>query len=521
MMIGLTAFVLVLHGTLPATENTPRFASAYDIAGFVNYLAEHGHTLNVDARMSWAGVFAGAGMIQRVIGVNAIWFLRWTPVVLNLAYLFPVKALANVTLSNERARWVALVIFSGANWIDQDYFSPQGFNLLLFLSVIAVAVGIFGLTRQEFRWLARVGESDTFARERGRILMLLDLPSDAVPGERPLPFTALLPRVRLVTLTLLLLVASVISHQFTPLALVAALLALSLAGRTQLRWLWLICGVMVLAWLSWEAEPYWAGHLKQIFGSIGALGSTVSSSVGAHLHGLSSGQVIVERARVLSSLIIGAGAALGMWVLWRDRRTQWALGVLVVAPALVALGVNYGGEVALRVLLFSLAPASILIAGLINVSRPSLLRVLTLTALIGVLVAIFPLTRYGNESFEAIPAGDLAGARWLVTHAPTNTTVLLANSVTPIRFDNIAAYNYRYLGSALLDPVPKLTRELSRFRPGKYWIYLSRSQEQDAVITGGFRPNWMQAFERRLRATGKTKVLYKNQTSEILSVSKS
>ena len=86
-VLSLVALTLVLHGTLPATEVTPRFAAAYTIAGFSDQLAKTGTPLPLlDARMSWPALFSATGMAARAMGVDPRWFLRWAPLVLNVLY---------------------------------------------------------------------------------------------------------------------------------------------------------------------------------------------------------------------------------------------------------------------------------------------------------------------------------------------------------------------------------------------------------------------------------------------------
>ena len=149
MGLSIISVALVLHGTLPASETTARFDAAYDVAGFADYIGRHGQTLPyLDARMSWPGVLSGTGMLAQAMHVPTLWFARWAPLVLNLAYLLPVKTIANVSLRTPRARWAALPIFLVSNWIDQDYFSPQAIDLLLFLIIVAIAIRTFA-TRGE------------------------------------------------------------------------------------------------------------------------------------------------------------------------------------------------------------------------------------------------------------------------------------------------------------------------------------------------------------------------------------
>src|SRR5665213_3347833 len=86
MIPTLIALALILHGTLPATEPVSRFSAAYVVAGFSDYIGRTGTALpRLDVRMSWPAMFAATGMAARAMGVSTLWFLRWCPLVLNLA----------------------------------------------------------------------------------------------------------------------------------------------------------------------------------------------------------------------------------------------------------------------------------------------------------------------------------------------------------------------------------------------------------------------------------------------------
>ena len=142
---SLSALVIIFAATAQAAESTSRFAQAYVTAGFSEYIGRTGHVLpDFDARFYWPGFFAAVGMASRAMGVPTTWFIRWAPVVFNLSYLFPLKALANGALRSERARWAALGLFSVGNWVGQDHLSPQALALFLYRAVLAVTVRIFG-----------------------------------------------------------------------------------------------------------------------------------------------------------------------------------------------------------------------------------------------------------------------------------------------------------------------------------------------------------------------------------------
>ena len=518
VVIGtILAFALVLHGTLSAAESTPRFEAAYTVAGFANYIALHGHTLpRIDARFSWFGMLSGDGMASTAMQVSTMWFLRWAPLVFELAYLFPVKALANATLSSPRARWAAVAIFLAGNWIDQDYFSPQAIGLLLYLVVLVVAIRTFGgrgLQPRAMRWLL---STRAMRATRTGVLRRLYLPLDARPGEALPDASTSRARAALSVLLMFLVAVLVISHQISPVALCIVLFFLYLAGRTRLRTLWVFTAFGVWAWLSWAAEPFWSGHLTKIFGSVGSVGSTFSSSVSGRAVSSSFGRSVVEFSRLGSAGLIWLVAGAGVWILWRRGRTQWNLLVLAVAPVAVGGAVSYGGEVALRILLFSMAPLAVLAACLID--GPYLrARAVAVFALVGLaLVVLFPVARFGNESFEAIAPGDIAATNWIYGHVPVGSTILVFARDEPLLYSHVGDYKTRELGLVVLDSTSTIASSLPHRTA---WIFMTRSQLEDGIVFGGLPKDWLTTFEQKLHQMPFVRLVDRTTTASVYRIS--
>ena len=311
-VFNLFALALVLHGTLPATEVTPRFAAAYQIAGFSDQFAKNGTPLPLlDARMSWPGLFSATGMAARAMGVDPTWFFRWAPLVLNLLYLLPVKVIANTTLKRPRAQWLALAVFLLGNWLDQDYFSPQAVDLLLYLAVIAILVRVFATSRRQPAPVRHVMEFRIVVALADRVRRIFWLPKTAQSGEHPVPPRSTAELAFLYSMTLAIEIAIIASHQFTPLALCVVLFVLTMTGRTQMNLLWIITSVLAFAWFSWLASTYWEGHLGAVFGGIGHFGGVVNSTVGARLQNASTQRLLVQDSRLAVSAVIVLCAAFG------------------------------------------------------------------------------------------------------------------------------------------------------------------------------------------------------------------
>jgi hypothetical protein len=520
MVVSLAALALVLHGTLPAVEAVPRFSTAYSVAGFSEYLGRTGRALpRLDVRMSWPAMFAAAGMAARAMGVSTLWFLRWCPLVLNLAYLVPLKAIANTCLRTERARWAVLGLFLAANWIDQDYFSPQGLNLFLFLVAVAVVIRIFSAGGYPPRLIAWIVRTRQWAAVQRAGLRIGKLPHGAVAGEQPDLATTPRRRVAMLVVLLVVLGASAVSHQITPAALCLVLFGLAVTGRTGLRLLWLLMACLVWAWLSWEGHAYWSDHLAKVFGSAGNVGSTLSATVTARLQGSTPERTFVQGGRVLAAAIVWLGALGGFVALWRRGRTLWTMVIVAVFPVAVAGAVSYGGEVALRLLLFSLAPAAVLIASLVDHRVPGRAAVTVCLALAAALLILFPLVRFGNESFEAISPDDLAAATWIHAHVATGADIYIANRDEPLEYTAVGSYRLVQVGGLVALRGPELTAHLPVTHVPTY-VYLTRSQDNYGVDFLGYRTGWMSDFIDQLLKTGDVHVVFRNSTAIVLRIEK-
>ena len=141
----IVAFVVVLFGTSSALVPVATITDSYIHMGFVGYIAHHGHVLNnYDARFSWPGAFALAASVLAFTGQSsALVFLRWFPVVIELAYLAPLLVIARKSGVSKRASYLGIVFFYVGNWIYQDYFSPQALNFFFFLVVVATVLSLW------------------------------------------------------------------------------------------------------------------------------------------------------------------------------------------------------------------------------------------------------------------------------------------------------------------------------------------------------------------------------------------
>ncbi|KOG91387.1 hypothetical protein ADK38_03475, partial [Streptomyces varsoviensis] len=132
--------VVSLHAVPAVLESEPRFATAWQHVGFLDFIDRTGTAVpDLDARWSWPGFFAAAAFVARACGVDDLsGVLRWWPLVVQLLYLAPFALLLKAVRAGWRAKWTAAWLFALCGWVGQDYFSPQALNYLIYLLFVAV-----------------------------------------------------------------------------------------------------------------------------------------------------------------------------------------------------------------------------------------------------------------------------------------------------------------------------------------------------------------------------------------------
>ncbi|MER5945898.1 lipopolysaccharide biosynthesis protein [Streptomyces sp. NPDC001904] len=398
----LLATVVSLHALPAVVEAQPRFATAWQHLGFLDYIDRTGSAVpDLDARWSWPGFFAAAAFVARACGISDLGeVVRWWPMTVQLLCLAPMILLLRSLRASWKAKWTGLWIFVLSGWVGQDYFSPQSFTYLLYLMFVAILLVWFRAPRM--LWTEhRPGETEVEPADRRRRAVLL-------------------------VVLIALFVATVPAHQLTPFMMLGVLAGLVLAGRSELRGLPLLFGVIAVVWLGFLAEPYWSGHFDDLFGGIGGVGGNVSASVSGRIQGGSSTHKLVLYTRVLLAAGLLAFACFGWW-----RRHDWkyrerSLIVLTFVPFLGFGMQSYGGEMALRVFLFAL-PGAALLSGLALFPRTGVTMKerdrdgITLAPLAALLAGLllfggFLVARWGNEPFERVRTGEVAAMDYVYAH---------------------------------------------------------------------------------------------------------
>ena len=505
--------LLMLYGAVPFIEGEPRFSPSWRHIGVIDYVTRHGGVdPTLDAYHNWPGMFILASALAGAIGL-ADWtgLALWAPVWFNLLFLPPLYVLLSALTDDRRAVWLAIWLFYLMDWIGQDYFSPQAFGLFFFLVAIAVIVRWFtsadaGSSGERWRGEASTEDSGGRPSRIDRLPRRIRSVVERILELRPIPADRLSTagRAGLMALFLALFGFTIAGHQLTPFFILSAVGALVVVLRVRWPRLPILMGVMIAAWIAFVAVAFLIGHFQNVAGYVGTLSDSISANLTGRLQG-SQGHLSVVYVRL--AFAAGVWVLAGVGALRRIRAGRWDVTAvaLALAPFPLFAVQAYGGEMLLRIYLFSLPFMALLIAfALLPRLREESPRWLGVIVAVGslALVGPFMVARYGNERIESFTPGEVAAVEQLYQIAPKGS--MFVGVVGDVPWKNVRYEEYRYRPSGsdtYYDDLNSMYLAMSTHN-GPVYLILTRTQAAYAEMILGASPEEWKAFEQRLFATG-------------------
>jgi hypothetical protein len=396
-LIGLHAvsLVLMLYGTPALVYQAGRYGWLYKTVGIVQYVNQHGSLdRSIDIYQDWPGFFALAGWFNKVAGVNsALQYAKWAQVVFELAAIPLLYAIYKSLSLPVWHRWLAIMLYSGSNWISQDYFSPQGVTTVISLGLMAILV----------RWML-VFDVD---RRGSQAYMRGDQGADANSQEavkrqirRALPFVGIL---------ILLFFVITMTHELSPYIIIIQVAMLVVIRSARPAWVAPLLAIIAVGYLLPNIS--FVNSHYGLFSSIGNFFGNVQTPSAKHALPTPESRKVVADCADLLSLGIWALALVGAWRRRKARRMVLTLLVLTFSPILVLFGGGYGNEGILRVFLFSLPWAVVLAVCALaplrgkrgDAGHSAMLAVIPL----GLAVTLFFPAFFGNDLINAMPASEV------------------------------------------------------------------------------------------------------------------
>ncbi|MCU1469019.1 MAG: hypothetical protein JWQ39_168 [Glaciihabitans sp.] len=546
LAVQLLSTVVSLHGLAPVLEPVARFPTTWQHAGLIEYITRtHGVDTLLDARFNWPAFFALAGFVTKAVGQDHLDpVLRWAPLVTNLAYLGPLWLILRTLRANWRAKYFAAWVFAVANWVGQDYLSPQAFGYLLYLCWIAILVNWFrpdaGTARKEGR------RRTPRARPRtGPFWRCYDWAfGPTEPGELPPRPASVQDRSVLFLLLVAIFMVATAAHQLTPFLMIAVTTGLVLARRCTLRGLPVLGCVIFASWVSLMTRAYWAGHLDEVFGGMGRLGANLSTSVAGRITQGSPQLAGVQTGRVALAVLVAILALLGLLRRHTARMNDRVVVVLFLAP-FASFGLqSYGGEIALRTYFFMLPGACVLLAYLffpdpVSVpavrTRPRRRRLrrwrpaIAAGAFALVLISGFLLVRFGNEKFERIRPGDLKAFDAMLQRrpkGPIDVVWLTAEDTTgsgfpvmPWSYRSYERFSYPVVSTSRVPGTDVLTVAAKLHDHGADGFFVTtRGHEAYLELSGGLPAGYGTRLREALSRSAAIAVVYADRDAAVFTL---
>jgi hypothetical protein len=499
---------IILYATIPVVSAEPQYTWVYKHIGVVRYLELHGQVdPSIDIYHRWPGFFALSAVFSTVAGrPNPESYARWAELFFTFANLVLVTAVVRSIVKDIRIASGAALFFLLTNWVGQGYYAPQALTYVLGLAVLLIALRHLRVISAPF--------SGQLTRLMERIGRVRQIP---VPDYRAAPW----PRWAAIALVLFLDAVVVVSHQLTPYMLLGGMLLLLLAGVVRPWWTLAAMALMTLAYFLVNYD-----YIDQHFRLFTTIDPFRNAAVTPYAQTPLAGKVFNTRAELLAIATIWLG---GIWAAIRLLRLGLLLRalpfvILAIAPLVIVLGQNYGGEASLRIVLFS-SPwlAALLAWGLATVARRPLRQLVTLL-LATICSALFVVSFFGQAELNLVSANEVEASEWFYSHGQPGSVLMLSAPGFPLKygptypdfrgpegdsFPNLMSshlFQNRRLGP---KQVPDLVGQIQLYSPRGY-IAFSKDETAFAEVMRLTPPGALADLERAVARSPKFRLFYSN-----------
>jgi hypothetical protein len=517
--LNLVLLVFFLHATAPVVYETLRYSWAWKHLGIVDYIQRHG---SVDreapflaAYHNWPFFFWMSSKLAGLFGLGSIEIaniVRFFPVLANLCYAALLVTIFRRFTDDFRLAWSAAWVFLCANWVGQDYFSPQAFAYGLYLLVLATCLG-------PLRPSSITGSSK--AHERLHQLRAL-----LTRGTPRVPQTSRSIRILLVLLVSLSIWVMVASHQLTPLILISSLFFLSLLTGLSLGYV-ALTALAVVSWVIYPAAPFTALALpEEVAGMLRSFSGFTEKFIDTST--VEPEVAIVAWAGRLLTLGVAILAGLG-WLRRLNHGGRDGIAcALAIAPLSIMLVTSYGGEAIFRIFLFCVPFLSFFAAALFfptNMSGRGHGTRFAFAA-VTILMAIgFFFGNNGKDRQYRFSPDEVAASQWLYERAPAGTLLVEGARSYPSQFRNYENFTYVPLSNErpdarndiLSDPSGVLSRWFRNESWADGYIILTRSQKAYVEALGIMPKGALDNMEMELLASPDFQLVFANRDARIFT----
>ena len=140
--VAVLGVIVVERLTPTLVTDVPIYGWTYKHLGVVDYIQQF-QTLppkGVDIYGEWPGFFTAFAWFGDITSVDMMSIAHWFAPVIHVLLAVVIAAIARLLGFGMRVALTAAMVAELANWVGQDYFSPQAFALVMALGVVALLV---------------------------------------------------------------------------------------------------------------------------------------------------------------------------------------------------------------------------------------------------------------------------------------------------------------------------------------------------------------------------------------------
>jgi hypothetical protein len=374
--------ILFLNLTPALIETTPRFISTYQNYQAVDYILQKG-SINPSEQWihNWPGFSIAYSILMQTTALPEAVLLEVYPTFFNITLFFALFIFFSLTINDKKPKWIALWTFYVANWVGQDYFSMQSLGFLAFSLVLFAVFKLMNMEVRSRRWSIMI---------------------------------------------ILLTLTAVISHMLTSIIILAVFLVFLVSRNLRRLGLFAVLVAIFASWTIYCAIPYLQTNMARQSTSALNLLSIFQKNITSRVTG-SLARIFVENVRLTFSALITAFALLGFMLTLRSRkmiRNEKRVVLILIGVTLPIFFFAYGGELIMRIFLFSLIPLVYFVA---MGSRRNIFFTVLSIFLVTVVPPLCLIARYGNETINYVPVSQIEGTEQFYKVTTEGNVVLYPN----------------------------------------------------------------------------------------------
>lgn len=359
--------IFILSFTPAIIENTARFITTYSNYRSVDYISQNKH-IDPSAQWihNWPSFSIAYSALMQITALPEQMLLSIYPTFFNIALFFPLFIFFHLILDDEKLRWVSIWTFYIANWVGQDYFSMQSLGFFTFVLILFVLFKLMNSRVRTRHWCV----------------------------------------------TLILFFSLVVtSHMLSSLAVLAVIFVF-FASKYFRKPVFVALFVFIFAsWTTYGAATYLQWNLPRFMAEALNFELIFQANVAARVAG-SVARIMVTQIRLIFSALIVIFAFCGLVLTWnRGKMGDVEKKILFIfLGVFLLLGFSaYGGELFMRIFLFSLVPSSYFISKGLNLKT-----FFCLFAIFLIIVAppLYMIAHHGNETLDYVPPSEIRGVEF-------------------------------------------------------------------------------------------------------------